>query len=51
VDQAHEQVRKLLSEKKATLERLARRLLEKEVLEGTELHALLTQQPVTSAMP
>jgi cell division protease FtsH len=51
VEQAHEQVRHLLGEKKAALERLARRLLEKEVLEGTELQALLTQQPVASVTP
>jgi hypothetical protein len=29
------------------LERLAQRLLEKEVLEGAELQALLTPEPVT----
>jgi cell division protease FtsH len=45
VDQAHEQVWQLLSEKKSALERLARRLLDHEVLEGAELHALLTPQP------
>ena len=48
VDRAHEQVRQLLGEKKATLEHLARRLLDQEVLEGTELHALLTPQPGTA---
>jgi cell division protease FtsH len=45
VDQAHVQVRQLLGEKKALLERLARRLLEQEVLEGDELRALLALPP------
>jgi len=31
------------------LERLARRLLEHEVLEGEELQALLTPEPITPA--
>jgi cell division protease FtsH len=48
VDQAHERVRQLLNEKKSTLERLARRLLEQEVLEGAQLQELLAQQPGTS---
>ena len=51
VDQAHEQVRQLLGEKKTALERLARQLMEQEVLEGAELHALLVQEPVTLAIP
>ncbi len=51
VDQAHEQVRQLLGEKKTALERLARQLMEQEVLEGAELHALLVQEPVTLALP
>jgi cell division protease FtsH len=46
VAQAHERVRLLLGEHQATLERLARRLLEQEVLEGAELQALLTLEPV-----
>jgi ATP-dependent Zn protease len=44
VAQAHTQVRQLRGEKKATLECLAQRLLEKEVLAGPELQALLTQE-------
>ena len=46
---AHERVRQLLGAKKATLERLARRRLEHEVLEGEELQTLLTLEPVTPA--
>ena len=48
VDQAHEQVREILGENKDALERLARRLLDQEVLEGAELQDLLAPQPVTS---
>jgi ATP-dependent Zn protease len=49
VARAHERARQLLGEKKATLERLARRLLEQEVLEGAELQALLTSELLTPA--
>jgi cell division protease FtsH len=49
VERAHERVRQLLGEKQAILERLAQRLLEHEVLEGAELQALLTLEPVTPA--
>jgi cell division protease FtsH len=49
VAQAHARVRQLLGEKRATLDRLARRLLQQEVLEGTELQALLTSEPVIPA--
>ena len=51
VDQAHAQVRQILGEKKALLERLARRLLEQEVLEGDELRDLLVLPPVAAAAP
>ena len=51
VDQAHAQVRQILGEKKALLERLARRLLEQEVLEGDELRDLLALPPVAAAAP
>jgi cell division protease FtsH len=44
VDQAHEQVRQILGENKDALERLARRLLDQEVLEGAELQNLLATQ-------
>jgi len=49
VARAHERVRQLLGENKATLEHLARRLLEHEVLEGAELQALLTPELFTPA--
>jgi cell division protease FtsH len=39
--EAHAKVSALLTEKRALIEQLARRLLEKEVVEGDELHALL----------
>ncbi len=39
--EAHAKVGALLTEKRALIEQLARRLLEKEVVEGDELHALL----------
>ena len=45
VARAHERVHHLLGEQQAILQRLARRL-EKEVLEGAELQALLTPEPV-----
>ena len=44
---AHARVRQLLGEKQAALERLARRLLEHEVLEEAELQALLRPELVT----
>jgi hypothetical protein len=48
VDQAHEQVRQLLCAQQAALERLARRLLESEVMEDVELQALLPVQSGTT---
>jgi cell division protease FtsH len=51
VEQAHAQVRQILGEQKALLERLARRLLEQEVLEGDELRALLARPSVAAAAP
>jgi cell division protease FtsH len=39
--EAHAKASALLTEKRALVEQLARRLLEKEVVEGDELHALL----------
>jgi cell division protease FtsH len=39
--EAHMKVSALLTEKRALIEQLARRLLEKEVVEGDELHILL----------
>ena len=49
VDQAHEQARQLLCAQQAALERLARRILEREALEGAELQALLPVQSGTTA--
>jgi cell division protease FtsH len=49
VDQAHAQVRQLLTDRRDPLERLARRLLEQEVLEGAELRALLALPPGIAA--
>jgi cell division protease FtsH len=40
---AHERARTLLAERRETLERVARRLLEKEVIEGEELRAIVAQ--------
>jgi cell division protease FtsH len=39
--EAHVKVSALLTERRNLLDRLARRLLEKEVVEGDELHTLL----------
>ncbi len=41
VDDATEEVRAILKTRRATLEVVARRLMEKEVIEGTELRALI----------
>jgi cell division protease FtsH len=40
--EAHEQARKVLKERRSSLDDLAARLLEKEVIEGDELRAMLT---------
>lgn len=42
LEAAHETARQLLTERKTLVERIARRLLEDEVLEGDELRRLLT---------
>ncbi len=41
VNAAHERARAMLTERRETLERVARRLLEKEVIEGDELRAIV----------
>jgi cell division protease FtsH len=41
IERAHEKVRHLLTERRPSLDEIARRLLEKEVMEGDELRALL----------
>jgi cell division protease FtsH len=40
---AHERARDLLTERRETLDRVARRLLEKEVIEGEELRTIVSQ--------
>ncbi len=43
VRSAHERARTLLADRRETLDRVARRLLEKEVIEGEELRAIVSQ--------
>ena len=45
ITEAHEQARRVLRERKDTLAELSRRLLDKEVIEGDELRALLGPVP------
>ncbi len=45
VSEAHERARALVGDHRETLERIARRLLEKEVIEGEELRAIVTGTP------
>ncbi len=45
LNHAHEKVRRMLGEQRATLDALAHRLLEKEVVDGDELRALLASHP------
>jgi cell division protease FtsH len=47
--EAHEQARRVLAEERDTLTVLAQRLLEKEVIEGDELRALLGERPQQNA--
>ncbi len=44
VDAAHQRARALLTEHRETLDRVARRLLEKEVIEGDELRAIVERR-------
>ena len=44
LERAHEKVRRLLSERRSILDEIAHRLLEKEVMDGGELRALVAQQ-------
>jgi cell division protease FtsH len=44
IDDATEEVRLILKTRRATLEVVARRLMEKEVIDGTELRALIESQ-------
>jgi cell division protease FtsH len=43
VDEAHQRARKILGEKKAILDKVARILLEKEVIAGDELKKLISE--------
>jgi cell division protease FtsH len=52
IDEATEQVRELLLERRAVLEAVAQRLIEKEVMDGAELRQLLEQtMPVPRLVP
>jgi cell division protease FtsH len=44
LERTHEKVRRMLSEHRAILDQVARRLLEKEVMDGEELRALIAGQ-------
>ena len=46
LDTTHERVRQILTDRRHVLEQVARRLLEKEVMEGDELRALLAATTV-----
>jgi ATP-dependent Zn protease len=46
--ETYARVRNLLTKRRDDLERIARRLLEKEVVEGEELRELLGTAPATS---
>jgi cell division protease FtsH len=50
ITNAHNEARKILKDRREILERVTRILLEKEVMEGDELRALISQassEPVT----
>jgi len=51
VTQAHQEARRILGEQRDMLERVTRRLLEKEVMEGQELRAMLDAQPAPEPSP
>jgi cell division protease FtsH len=48
IHETYARVRDLLTKRRDDLERLARRLLDKEVVEGEELRAMLGTSPATS---
>jgi cell division protease FtsH len=48
VDKAYRRAQEILTEKREVLERVARQLLEKEVLEGEELRRLLNEKPAAA---
>lgn len=43
IEHAHDKVRRILTERRAILDEIARRLLDKEVMDGDELRSLLAQ--------
>ena len=49
VSQAHLEARRILGEQREILERVTRRLLEKEVMDGDELRAMLESPPPSAA--
>jgi cell division protease FtsH len=49
VTSAHEAARRILREQRDMLEQVTRRLLEKEVMEGDELRAILSAVPTPQA--
>jgi cell division protease FtsH len=49
LDDAHESARRILSERRTLLEDVARRLLEKEVIEGEELKEIIARSEVPIA--
>jgi len=48
---AHQDARRILQEQRDALERVTRRLLEKEVMEGAELREMLAAEPAPEAAP
>lgn len=51
MSQAHHEARRLLREQRDLLERVTRHLLEKEVMEGEELRAMIEAEPAPEATP
>jgi ATP-dependent Zn protease len=49
VTESHALARRILAERRDTLEAVTRRLLEKEVMEGAELRAIMTERAPAAA--
>ena len=49
VSEAHQEARRILQEQRDVLERVTRRLLEKEVMEGAELREMIAAEPAPQA--
>jgi len=47
VSGAHDEARRILTERRELLEQVTRRLLEKEVMDGEELRAMMAPAPAT----